>query len=172
MPNHSLLQDGQNESYSFHMAPSNRASQARRHLDRRFKEFGPAIRFSAPPSGWLRAVREALGMSARALGHRLGVTGQAVSAMESSEVEGRIQLETLQRAADAMGCELVYAIVPKTSLEEFVLKRAQRVAAEQMRATSATMAIEDQRADVDEDLLLRHAHELAQSGRIWRDALQ
>lgn len=111
-------------------------------------------------------------MSARALGQRLGVTGQAISAMESSEVDGRIQLETLQRAAEAMGCELVYAIVPKTSLEEFVLKQARRVATEQMRATSATMALEDQRAEVDEDLLLRHARELAQSGRVWRDALQ
>lgn len=108
-------------------------------------------------------------MSARALGQRLGVTGQAIHAMESSEADGKIQIETLRRAAEAMGCDLVYAIIPRNSLQQFRDEQAERIAREQIHATAVTMALEDQATAFDEALVAHHARELSETGRVWRD---
>lgn len=151
------------------MVAANRSLQARKHLDRRLAELGPASRFTVPRVGWLRSIREALGMSARALGQRLGVTGQAIHAMESSEADGKIQIETLRRAAEAMGCDLVYAIIPRNSLQQFRDEQAERIAREQIHATAVTMALEDQATAFDEALVAHHARELSETGRVWRD---
>jgi transcriptional regulator with XRE-family HTH domain len=66
-----------------------------------------------PVRGWLRAVREVLGLSQAELGRRLGQKRQSFADMESAEERGAITLASLQRAADAMGCDLIYALLPK-----------------------------------------------------------
>jgi predicted DNA-binding mobile mystery protein A len=151
------------------MTTADQALQARRNLDRRFAALGPASQFAAPRSGWLRAVREALGMTGAVLGRRLGVSAQAVRAMETSEVDGRIRVDTLRRAADALDCVFVYAILPKTSLEAVVQRQATKIAADQLIATSHSMALEDQATNVDETAIQRHAAAIVASGSQWRD---
>jgi predicted DNA-binding mobile mystery protein A len=148
---------------------SRQALQARRNLDRRFATLGRPNQFAAPRSGWIRAIREALGMSSAALGHRLGVSAQAVRAMETSEVEGRIRINTLRRAAEAMDCVFVYVILPKTSLETVVQRQATKIAEGQLTATSHSMALEDQATKPDETAIQRHAAAIVASGRQWRD---
>src|SRR5215217_7999866 len=89
-------------------------ARARSALDRRLADWRrlPA-REARPHGGWVRAIRDALGMSAADLAERMGVTQSTVARLESSERDGRIQLDTLQRAADALDCDLVYALVPR-----------------------------------------------------------
>ena len=89
---------------------------ARQKLDTRIKDLKPAIRFIVPSRGWIRALRDALGMTAGQLGGRIGMRGQSVLDLEKSEKAGTIQLKTLRKAAEALDCTLVYALVPKTSL--------------------------------------------------------
>jgi predicted DNA-binding mobile mystery protein A len=97
-----------------------------------------------PPSGWIKAIREGLGMAATHLAARLGVTTSTVTRLESSEADDTISLATLRRAAEALGCELHYALVPKQSLDDTLKSRALALARQQMASISHTMALEAQ----------------------------
>jgi predicted DNA-binding mobile mystery protein A len=77
-----------------------------RQLDTALTRWRGANLPSRPATGWIKAIREALGMSAVELARRLGVGVPTVTRMELSEAEDRITLSTLRRAAEAMGCEL------------------------------------------------------------------
>jgi predicted DNA-binding mobile mystery protein A len=99
---------------------------------------------SRPMGGWLRAIREALGMTTRQLAKRIGVTQSAVVDTERTEAKGDITLATLQRYAAALDCELRYALVPKRSLQEMVDERAERIARDQVSRVRHSMALENQ----------------------------
>ena len=97
-----------------------------------------------PPRGWLRAVRDALGMSGVQFGRRLGIRPQSIEALEKSEANGSIQLKTLRRAAEALDCKLVYALVPNSSLEGAVRDRARKIAMRDLGRVAHTMKLEAQ----------------------------
>lgn len=113
------------------------------------REPGVQAALARPTGGWVRTIRDALGMTAADLAHRLGVSGVAVTKLEASEREGRARLDTLARAADALGCDLVVALVPRTSLDETVRARARRVATARLNEVTTTMALEVQEASND-----------------------
>ena len=124
-------------------------------------------RGARPNAGWIRAIREALGMTAEDLAARMGVTQSTLTRIERSERTGRIQLDTLERAADALDCELVYALVPRQSLEQTATARAQELARERLRRVQHTMALEDQGVEeghLAENLELLTRHYLATPG--------
>lgn len=123
--------------------------RARERLDARLTALKPLDRFSVPPKGWIRAIRDAIGMSGQQLASRLGMTAQGLVSVERSEAQGRIQLNTLRRAAEAMDCVLVYALVPETSLDEMVEQRARALALKALGRVSHSMALEDQQVDRD-----------------------
>lgn len=75
-------------------------------------------------------------MSSKALGSRLGMTGQGVRKLEQAEADGTITLKTLARLAQGLDCEVRYVLLPRTSLVEQVLTRAQQVADAPLSATS------------------------------------
>ncbi|HXA60594.1 MAG TPA: mobile mystery protein A [Streptosporangiaceae bacterium] len=151
------------------MVGSGTSSRARRSLDMRLSQLGAAARYQAPQSGWVRAIRDALGMSAAELGRRMGVTGPAVSALERSEREDTARLETLRRAAAAMDCTLVYMFVPNRGLEETVQEHAQQMARSQLAHVANTMALEDQAVNVDDRLVQEQAAALIRIGRVWTE---
>lgn len=117
---------------------------ARRRLDERLSAFRPLSRFTVPPKGWIRAIRNALGMSALQLGTRLGAKPQSVADLEKSEAFGTIQLKTLRKAAEALDCTLVYALVPNSSLEDAVQTRAREIARKELASVGHTMDLEAQ----------------------------
>jgi predicted DNA-binding mobile mystery protein A len=120
------------------------AARARRHLDKRFTDFGSIQKFVSPPRGWIRAVRDALGMTAADLGRRMGVSQAAVAQFEKSEKDGSITVKTLRSAAEALDCTLIYALVPRTSLDDLMMERASIIADEQLARTHHTMSLENQ----------------------------
>ncbi len=97
-----------------------------------------------PKSGWVRAIRESLGMSAAAFARRLGMTPVGVRKLESAEASDAITLASLRKLAQALDCELQYALVPRTSLVQQVKNRAETVARERLRPIAHSMALEDQ----------------------------
>ncbi len=105
-----------------------------------------------PPRGWVRAVRDALGMSTRELAARLGVTSSSVSKLEANEASGAITLRTLQRAAAALGCRLEYSLVPEQPLDDMVMDQARRKARALVDPVSHSMALEDQGVDMDDEI--------------------
>ena len=115
-----------------------------RQLDIALNRWRAADLSQRPPSGWIKTVREALGMAASHLAQRLGVTTSTVTRLESSEADDTISLATLRRAAEALGCELHYALVPKQSLRQMLETRATALARQQMATVSHTMALEAQ----------------------------
>ena len=125
------------------------SAEARRSLDRVLASYSKVAR-RPPARGWVRAVRDALGMTAEQLGARMGVTQPSVHRLELSEAEGTIQLSTLRRAAEALGCEVVYALVPSKTLRETYDEAARAVALRQLSRICHTMALEDQAVE-DED---------------------
>jgi predicted DNA-binding mobile mystery protein A len=114
--------------------------RARQRLDDRLLALKPEDRFRPPPKGWIRAIRDALGMSGVQLASRLGVRPQTVEAIEKSEASGSIQLNTLRRAAAAVDCTLV----PKTSLDEGVNQPARKIAVCDLQGVAHTMKPEAQ----------------------------
>lgn len=120
------------------------AAQSRAHLDRRFNNFKPASQFTPPAKGWIRAIREALGMTAEQLARRLGIKQPTVHALEQSEIKSSIELATLRRVAAALDCTLVYAFVPNQPLEETVRARARSFARRRLAPVEHSMLLEDQ----------------------------
>ena len=123
---------------------------ARQRLDERLLAFKPESRFAVPPKGWIRAIRNALGMPAHQLGARLGARLQSVADLEKSEAYGTIQLKTLRKAAEALDCTLVYALVPTSSLEGTVQTRAREIARKELARIGHTMDLEAQGLSKDE----------------------
>lgn len=97
-----------------------------------------------PRAGWVRAIRDALGMSGAALARQLGMTHAGLRKLESAEASDAITLASLRKLAAALNCELHYALVPKTSLAECIENRAHAVATERLRPVAHSMALEDQ----------------------------
>lgn len=104
------------------------------------------------PDGWIRTVRTALGMSASQLAKRLGVTQQAVANTERNERNGTVSLCTLAKVAEALDCELVVELRPKTSLEETVRRQATNKAIAERNRVVHTMRLEAQEAGVEQVL--------------------
>ncbi len=127
------------------------AAEARRSLDRALAPYH-RLPLRRPPKGWIRALRDALGMTAEQLGERLGITQPSVQRLERSEAEDTIQLNTLRRVAEALDCEVVYALVPRENLQTVYDRAARDVARRELRAVSHSMVLEDQAVeDKDED---------------------
>jgi predicted DNA-binding mobile mystery protein A len=118
--------------------------RGRKRLDERLTALKPEDRFNAPPKGWVRAIRDALGMTGVQFARRLKIRPQSVEALEKSEANGSIQLKTLRRAAEALDCTLVYALVPNTSLEGAVSARARKIARRELGRVAHTMKLEAQ----------------------------
>src|SRR5690606_9672608 len=126
------------------MAWNRKLQTARRVLDERLAPLQPTHRYQPPASGWIRALRDSLGLSAAQLGSTLGVRSQSIDDLEKSEVASSISLDALRRVGSAMDCTLVYALVPNTSLQAMVQQRAERLAKSAIAGVSHTMALEDQ----------------------------
>jgi predicted DNA-binding mobile mystery protein A len=96
---------------------------AQRELDRQLRPFLMSRRVHRPSGGWLRTVRKALGLTATGIAKDLRVSPSAVFRMERAEWKDKISLQGLDKAARAMSCKVVYAIVPyKGSFEEHAAK--------------------------------------------------
>lgn len=98
--------------------------------------------------GWIRTVREALGMTITQLAQRLHIRQPSVSQMENGELDETITIHTLKKAANALGCNLVYGFVPKTSFNQLVEVQALETAKKMIARTSHTMALENQGTNI------------------------
>ncbi len=114
-------------------------------LDHKLADFQSLAHLAAPPEGWVRFIRQSIGMSLRQLGVRLGMSPQSVRDMEMREAEGKVTLTALGNAARSLDMKLVYAIVPVgCTVSDLIRIQAKRLAEEAIRRTSVSMSLEDQ----------------------------
>lgn len=144
-----------------------------RQLDESLAQFRALRDRPSPPDGWLRSIRQALGMSLRQVAERAGLSVTSVQSAELNEMKGSIQLDSLRKLADVLECDLVYALVPRTSLaatlERQAMERAERI----VGRVSDSMDLEAQ--GVPEPERQRQVNELAEAllrerGRDFWDA--
>lgn len=115
--------------------------QYREKLNGAVRQFG---RFSMPAEGWLKMVRQALGMTGQQLAARLGVTKGRVSQVEAAEQDGGVTLKTMHSVARAMNCRFVYAVIPEKEVDLVIRDQAIKKAKERVQAASTHMALEAQ----------------------------
>lgn len=125
------------------MRPQDR-TVARKNLDKKLNFLRDSAISVRPSRGWIKAIREALGMTTAQFGRRMGVSQPRAVAVEKAEASGKITLESLERAAEALDCRLVYALVPQESLEAEVQRRARLLAEQHLYSVAHSMELENQ----------------------------
>lgn len=117
----------------------------RRQLDQHINQLRSLDTYDRPSRGWIRSIREALGLTRSQLSQRLRVTPQNIENLEKAEEERNITLKSLEKVSEAMNCRLYYVLIPENSLENTVnqqiLKKAQQI----IGYVSHSMALEDQK---------------------------
>jgi predicted DNA-binding mobile mystery protein A len=114
-----------------------------RQLDQRFLAIAES-EINVPREGWVRTIRKALGMTIKQFAKRLGVAPSRIVKIEVSEIEDAVTLRTLRMVAEQLDCTFVYALVPKSSLENTIRNRAQEIVNQQIKRTAHTMDLEAQ----------------------------
>lgn len=147
-------------------------STQRRIMDKKLESWLPVRAEKQPPTGWLKAVRGALGISSRQLAQIVGVDMSAIIRLEEREPEGKMTVEMLNRAAQAMDCKVVYAIVPRDeyeSLEAIVDNRAKKAAKDLLQKVEHSMRLEGQGSPDSKIELDKLTHSLKEKmdPRIW-----
>ncbi|MCK4887442.1 MAG: mobile mystery protein A [Planctomycetes bacterium] len=117
---------------------------AREQLDATLKHFEPLKTLLPPGKGWIRAIRDALGMTGEQLAIRLDTNKQRIARIEQDEKLGKVTIKTLRSVAEAMDCIFVYGFVPRDSLEQTVRNQAELVAKKRTARSNQTMRLEKQ----------------------------
>jgi predicted DNA-binding mobile mystery protein A len=101
----------------------------------------------------------------------MGVSQPRIIRLEKSEVDGSITLDSLERAARALGCRVIYALIPERPLGDAMRERAALIADRQLASVEQTMRLEDQ--GVSDKARQSEAHErfvqelLRKPARLW-----
>lgn len=117
---------------------------ARKHLEARLASLRDRPELARPPHGWIRALRDAYGMTTRQLAKRMGKSQSVIVAMEKGEARDSLTLATLRQAAEALDCTLVYALVPNQPIDNVLRNRARKLASQRLSRASHSMALENQ----------------------------
>jgi predicted DNA-binding mobile mystery protein A len=123
----------------------------REQLGNSLQRFEPLKNLAPPAKGWVRAIRNALGMNGRQLADRMGEHRSRTTQIEQQELTGAVTIKTLRRTAEALDCIFVYGFVPKTSLEETFRTKAREAAARRLAQANQTMALEAQSLSPEEN---------------------
>jgi len=114
-------------------------------LNNKMSGFATLNQVAIPPTGWIKAIRTAIGMSMQQLGNKLNVSKQGILDIEKREKDGSITIKSLKEIARALDMQLVYGFVPNDgSLDALIEKRATELATKIVLRTSNTMKLEDQ----------------------------
>ena len=137
-----------------------------RALSRKTENLAQLRDAQPPKQGWISAVRQALGMTAKQLAERVGLSQPRIAKMELNE--NNLKISTMKKIAEGLDCDFVYGFVPKSSLQETINRQARKKAEAILSNVNTNMALEDQLAD-DPNILTDVADEMIAKNikRIW-----
>lgn len=145
----------------------------RKLLSKKMNKLRPLLGMKIPAAGWLKTIRESLGMTLEELGDRVGLDKSRVYRIEQAEVDGDLQLSTLQKMAEGLEMTFVYGYVPDKDLEEIVREQARKIAMKRLERVDHSMKLEVQGLSDEE-----HKHTLndmvdkilvEESRNIWKN---
>jgi len=137
-----------------------------KQLTRSSEPFLKGRSVNRPAKGWLSAMREVSGITLRELASRLRVSHQTIAALEKSEAADRVTLKRLRAAAEALDCQLVYAIVPRAgTVEDFAEKKVLGNLRNRVLAVDHSMALEAQQVGDVEEKIREEAARILKRGR-------
>lgn len=143
----------------------------RKILDQKLSQYSK-VNFTVPKNGWIKAIREALGMTTSQLGERMKIAASNITILENREIAKTTSLETMERAAKAMGCKFVYALVPDTSLEDVVQAQSIKSAKAIIQEIHHHMKLEKQKvnSEIEKEQVDDLAAEILNKmdSRLWR----
>lgn len=114
-------------------------------LNNKMLSFATLNQVAIPPTGWIKAIRVAIGMSMQQLGNKLSISKQGILDIEKREKDGSITIKSLKEIGRALDMQLVYGFVPNDgSLDALIENRATELATQIVLRTSNTMKLEDQ----------------------------
>ena len=127
---------------------------------------------ATPKKGWIHEIRTSLMMKSAFLAKNLGVDPSVVSRLEKSEINQTITLKSLNKIADALGCDVKYILIPRIPLNEKLLKQAEKKLSQEDKRLRHNMSLEQQESkrtnSVNEST--RVAFLIQERGRrIWDD---
>lgn len=123
----------------------NKKNLLKQQLNSKMATYANLKHVAIPPTGWIKAIRSALGMSMQQLGNKLLITKQSVHEIEHREMEGRITIKSLKEVACALDMQLVYGFVPNDgSLDALIDRKAKELAMQIVMRSANTMKLEDQ----------------------------
>ncbi|NLD46312.1 MAG: mobile mystery protein A [Clostridiaceae bacterium] len=122
----------------------------REQIDKKLVPLKEFTKHGLSSIGWIKTIREALGMTSSDLASRVGVNQSRIIHMEKSEIEGNIKISTMKKIADALDMDFVYGFVPRTSLNEMVREQARKIASQKMQRLDHTMRLELQELSSEE----------------------
>lgn len=140
----------------------------RRSYQKKFDALKKAI-IERPPQGWLKTIREFLGMTTTQLAKKLEISQPRVVALEKNEQN--IKISTMERIADALNCDFFYAFVPRENIDDIIYNQAKKKAQKILEKVNKNMSLENQLANTD-DLLNDIIKELLDGNitKIWDES--
>lgn len=116
----------------------------RQQLDQRIESLKVFLSSGMPQQGWIKTIREAVGLSSSQLGKKAGFDQSRISRLENAEKNGNLKVSSLQKIAKGLNMRFVYGFVPQQSLEQMVRAQAESVALKRMKTLNTTMGLEQQ----------------------------
>ena len=73
-------------------------------------------------ASWIRTVRTQHNIQGKQLAKKMQVSPARISVLEKDELRGAVTLKMMQKAADALDCTFVYALIPKSQQHQHQAK--------------------------------------------------
>lgn len=121
----------------------------RRKYQKRFDSLKKVL-IERPQQGWLKTIREFLGMTTTQLAKRINVAQSRVVNLEKNEKNTKIS--TMERIADSLNCDFVYAFVPRENIDDIIYNQAKKKALKILNKVKTNMGLENQLSDNKETL--------------------
>lgn len=143
------------------------------HVHERLRSLKETDMVARPQGGWIRFIREALGMSSRALAQRLKISAPSMSETEKAELDESITMKKLRKVADEMNCDLVYYFLPREEISQMIQKQAEHVARQKIADMTHSMELEGQavKESFVKDQFEREVERLKHSKKLWDEEL-
>jgi len=108
------------------------------------------VRIEKPLQGWIKTIRELLGMTTTQFSNKLKISQPRLVFMEKNEKN--LKLSTMEKIADELNCDFVYALIPRENINDIIYNRAKQKALQIVTKVNNNMMLENQLSENKEIL--------------------